>query len=410
MILTQGNGLSHSSGGQTVFYYVDVSTNPFTFQTMFTIPYSTNSFGYDPVDNYLYAFPGVNSDPTLAANTLLRVDANGNYDVIPVTAPGTAPGGGGYKGGTVDDNEIYYLSANTDDNALYYIDLKATGGYVTKRFAVGTTVNLPDIAWNPQDGKLYGVENSTASSSANLGKLVIITPTISGGVPTGATVAHVGKTNNSIYAFGAMYLGSNGVVYGSLNQGGFYQFNVSTGARVKISDSPSSSTNDGANCPLLPIRFGADISVTKTDNTTLLVPGQTYTYKIVVKNSGPFGAADIQVSDTLPAGIPAANVTYTAVAGGNATTTVTGANTGAINDMVSLEYNSTTDVGDSVVYTVILTVPDNYKSYVLTNYVSAMPNQDATIDWDLSNNEAWDTNKTPYIPINPHVRGWIIKQ
>lgn len=404
MILTQGDGTS-----KTAFIHINTSSNPFTFDTLFVVNYNLNSTAYNPLDNYMYAFP------TGTDTTMLRIDANGGIDVISTdvastVAPNNLPANDSYKGGTFDNKGNYFLApsagnnANSQDNAIFYINMSNPSTQYRLGLGSGNNVDLADIAWNPVDGKLYGIESSTyAPNSGNLGKLTVITLTYNAsGIPTAATMARVGSTS-SLYSFGAMYMGDNGAIYGSLNDGGFYQFNIDTGARTKISGSPSSTTNDGANCPLNAIAFGADIQITKTDNTTLLAPGTTHTYTITVSNPGPFGAEGIVVSDTLPAGIPAANVSYTAtvVNGPNsavATTTITGAKIGALNDTISLE------VGSSVTYTVKLTVPANYKSYVLTNYALATPSN-STIDPDTSNNEAQDTDRTPIIPVNPHVRG-----
>ncbi|MFT4224168.1 DUF6923 family protein [Dysgonomonas sp.] len=310
MILSQGNGTN-----ATVFYRVNTNNNPFTFDAMFTIPYNLNSTAYNPYDNYIYAFP------TGTTSTLLKIDLNGAYSVLTASVAGTAPNGGAYKGGTIDNNGIYYLAPNTSDQALFYIDLKAPNAsniYQAKRIPLASgNLNLPDIVWDKNSGKIYGVE----SYAGQEGKLDIISvnPTF-----TQATLNRIGKGDATNYQFGAMYLGSNGIIYGSLNGGGFYQFDIATGNKIKISGSPGSSTNDGANCPLAPITFGTDIKVTKTDNTDLLIPGNTTVYTIVVSNEGPFGAMNIQVSDPLPAGIPAENVSYTAIVTGSAITNVTG--------------------------------------------------------------------------------------
>jgi len=393
MILTQGNG-----SNLTTFYHIITSTNPFTFDQMFQINYNVNSTGYNPVDNYLYAFPtvGTSANPT----TMIRVDASGGVAVLSVSGTGYS---GGYKGGTFDDKNNFFLAPNTAATAIYYVNLNSTP-YTQHSLTLSASVNLPDLAWNPADGKLYGVDGTS-------GRLTIITPTYNAsGIPTSATVTFVGA-NSSLNAFGAMYLGSNGAVFGSLNGtaaagGAFYQFNIATGARTLISPAPYSSVNDGANCPTVPIAFGADIQITKTDNDSILVPGRTYTYIINVTNAGPFGAEGVVVTDTIPEGIPAANITYTAATvngpnGAVATTTITGTGTGMLRDTVSLE------VGSSVVYTVKLTVPAGYDRYFLENCASAVP-ANSTRDPDMSNNTTCDIDETPHIPVNPNVRVWML--
>jgi uncharacterized repeat protein (TIGR01451 family) len=50
------------------------------------------------------------------------------------------------------------------------------------------------------------------------------------------------------------------------------------------------------------VRAYADLSVTKTDQTDPVLLGQNLTYTITVTNGGPSNAADVHVTDTLPAG------------------------------------------------------------------------------------------------------------
>ena len=68
-----------------------------------------------------------------------------------------------------------------------------------------------------------------------------------------------------------------------------------------------------------------DVSVTKDDNTTTAVPGQSTTYQIVVKNtSGPSAASNVQVSDPLPTGVISATWSGNGHSG-----------TGALNDTIA---------------------------------------------------------------------------
>lgn len=47
----------------------------------------------------------------------------------------------------------------------------------------------------------------------------------------------------------------------------------------------------------------ADISVSKSDTSTIYTPGQTLTYNIVVTNDGPSSISGVSVSDVLPSGL-----------------------------------------------------------------------------------------------------------
>ncbi|MFP3682034.1 hypothetical protein SB725_33630, partial [Pseudomonas sp. SIMBA_041] len=73
--------------------------------------------------------------------------------------------------------------------------------------------------------------------------------------------------------YGAMYSSSTGELFGVNNAGGFYQFNLTTGQRVLISDAAASSGNDGAHCVTAPITFSTDLSITKTDGSNTFASG-----------------------------------------------------------------------------------------------------------------------------------------
>ncbi|AWM13994.1 hypothetical protein DI487_09085 [Flavobacterium sediminis] len=87
----------------------------------------------------------------------------------------------------------------------------------------------------------------------------------------------------------------------------------------------------------------ADIVVTNTDNNTVYVPGTTNTYTITVTNNGPDDAVNVQIENLIPAGITGFSWTGT------------NGSTGADVDLVdTIPY---LQVGQSVVYTVVLDVP-----------------------------------------------------
>ena len=181
-----------------------------------------------------------------------------------------------------------------------------------------------------------------------------------------------------------MFGSSTGEIFGADNTGGFYQFNLTNGQRVLISGAPASTANDGAHCVTSPITFSADLYITKTDGQTAYTSGKLTTYTVVAGNNGPFGVLNATVSDLVPSGIPSANVSYTAVVAGGATTNVVGTQTGAINDLVSLP------VGGTVTYTILVNIPSNFYGNLVNTATIISPAN--TNDSNPSNNSATDTN------------------
>ena len=121
----------------------------------------------------------------------------------------------------------------------------------------------------------------------------------------------------------------------------------------------------------------ADISVTKTDNVTAAIAGQTVTYDIVVANAGPSFAPNVMIADTFDTNT---TCTYTAVA----TAAVTGASDGSgdLNQMLSMPS------GSSVAYTAICTIDADFTG-TLSNTATV---SSYTLDPVPGNNSATDAD------------------
>lgn len=71
------------------------------------------------------------------------------------------------------------------------------------------------------------------------------------------------------------------------------------------------SPNNTSSTTTAVARAGADVGVVKTANTDQVVPGAPATFTIVVTNNGPGPAADVVVTDQLPAGVTLIGATAT---------------------------------------------------------------------------------------------------
>lgn len=340
-----------------ILYNVNTATNPFAYPAIGTASVNYNAIGVNPLDGRLYGMQVQNSNNVVVINTDGTSINLGPVAGLPALT---------FNSGEIDNLGNYYVKANTDNSQLYKIDLNTMTATLINLTA---SVNLPDIAFRTTNLLLYGV-NSTN------GQLVSINP-------SSGLVTAIGITPGAVN-FGAMFGSSTGEMYGVDNAGGFYQFNLTTGQRVLISNAPASSANDGAHCVTAPITFSADLAVTKTDGTNTYSAGTNTTYTIVVSNNGPFGVLGATVSDPVPSGIPSANVSYTTVVAGGATTSVTGTQTGAINDIVNLP------VGGTVTYTVVVSIPFSFSGN-LVNTVTVTPPSNIT-ETTPANNTATDTD------------------
>ncbi|MCA9213298.1 MAG: DUF11 domain-containing protein [Planctomycetales bacterium] len=96
------------------------------------------------------------------------------------------------------------------------------------------------------------------------------------------------------------------------------------------------------------IQQSADLSVSQTNNTDLLIPGEPVTYTIVVQNNGTENVAGVLITDTFPAELE--DVTYTSEVTSGTVEGNTTDGAGDINDAVSMSG------GASITYTVMATV------------------------------------------------------
>ena len=127
----------------------------------------------------------------------------------------------------------------------------------------------------------------------------------------------------------------------------------------------------------------ADLSITKTDGVTSVVPGTSTTYTIMVRNQGPSTVSGANVSDPLPAGVITATWTATASSGGGVVTGPS-SGTGALATTVNLP------AGASVTFTFTVLVSPSATD-TLNNTATVSPPAGVT-DPDPTNNSATDTD------------------
>lgn len=144
-----------------------------------------------------------------------------------------------------------------------------------------------------------------------------------------------------------------------------------------------------------------DAEVTKTDFADKYFAGATTIYTIVAKNHGPSDVVDGDISDPLPTGISAGDVTWTATPFGGATSTVNSAMNGALTDQMNIP------VGDSIVYTVNIVVPPNFVGD-LENTVTITVDNDTFPDNDVATDiDTKDCNFEATGTIDSRKAGWV---
>jgi uncharacterized repeat protein (TIGR01451 family)/fimbrial isopeptide formation D2 family protein len=146
---------------------------------------------------------------------------------------------------------------------------------------------------------------------------------------------------------------------------------VAGGAQVNQSNDTASDT--------VSVSSSSDLSIAKTDNASVAVPGTNVVYTITVNNAGPSDATGVGVLDALPSTL--SNATWKCTTAANSSC---GTGTGNINQSLNLAANS------SVVFTLTANLSSTANSN-LVNIASLVVPIDVT-DPDLSNNTATDTD------------------
>ncbi|SOD54054.1 DUF11 domain-containing protein [Pseudoxanthomonas wuyuanensis] len=351
----------------TQVFRADTSSNPFTYPAIGPASSLTyNAVGYDPASNYLY---GTYWDTAAGNYRLLRIASNGAVqDLGAISGGGINVDGAGIASGEIGTDGYYYVKRNPATTQMWRVNLSTRAATL---ITLSQAIASADLAWH--NGLLYAHAQDT-------GLLHSINPT------TGA-VTTVGAAGVVTGSFGSMFGASNGV-FGSRNEGGFYQFNLTTGVATLISDSPPSGNNDGAKCATSPLDLPADLAITKTDNSSTYTPGNNVVYTIEVSNNGPFGAQNVQVVDALPTGITTASWTCATTSSGGVCGAASGS--GAINTTANLP------AGASVTYTLTLFVPSTFSGNLVNTATVTAPA--GTIDPDTSNNSASDTDSQFPLP------------
>ncbi|MCP4322777.1 MAG: LruC domain-containing protein [Psychromonas sp.] len=231
-----------------------------------------NGVGFDEFDRYLYGFNTTH---------LNVVRMGGDFQVETLNVSGL-PENTSFFVGDVTNHQYYLYRKGV---GLYKIDLSLLDSDVTTPLSAQlissqSPVNLTDMAFHPNDGKLYGVDNKT-------GKLYQIDPT------TGSTT-EVGDTGET-GTFGAMYFDVNGYFYLSRNQDGkIYRIDLSAlttssseadltsldVSAVHFADGPISTQNDGARCASAPL-------IDEDTPSTIDFGDAPATYKTLLADNGP---------------------------------------------------------------------------------------------------------------------------
>jgi uncharacterized repeat protein (TIGR01451 family) len=211
-------------------------------------------------NRYLVLAGGYAGDLT-ASNYVLMYDAvNNSWAFQPTTMPHQFYGANGY----VDSAGNFWIVSGR----LY------EGGFICSRY---TTRLIECVACTPVSGADFTVN----PPSPAVGIPTVFTATVTSGSPA-TTYA---------WDFGDGSTGSGETITHTFTTADIYLVTL------------TATTCDGANSSTAThtvVLYAADLSVTKEVSDDSVLPGETFTYTIVVSNAGPADATNVILTDTLP--------------------------------------------------------------------------------------------------------------
>ncbi|KIN05473.1 hypothetical protein OIDMADRAFT_141232 [Oidiodendron maius Zn] len=218
------------------FYRVDLTTGATTkVKAGLGDNSAINAIGYNTLDNFIYGFQA-------STSTIIRIAADGTSSTV-VGADSPPPSS---NVGDVDSNGMYWVSAAGE--SWSQIDLfpgSATyGKTISKGTATPLGLQIADWVYIPITGEyLYSVGTNSTSGGISMIRFSMASK-------EWEKVANY-PTLKSVSTLGAQYGMNNGTLWASDNNSGdIWQFPIDGTSPFKVSQGPSSGSNDGARCVL----------------------------------------------------------------------------------------------------------------------------------------------------------------
>ena len=281
-----------SQGSPTQLYAEEFGSGSIAFNAVGTTNGTTyNAISVNPVDGYIYA---VETSPNVGH--LLRINPT---DATMEDLGATSPALGGFVAGSFDSTGAHYYVSSSNSTTLSDVDV-STGTVTT--IALSGQSGLAD--YTVVGGYLWGFKSSAP---------VRIDPA------TGTVTTFAALSGMATGTYGAAFTLGNGDGEFGNNSGGVTQVHIAdpgsanpTFTIVATSASNSASTNDGAAC----VSPATHLSVT-ADAPTTIAPNGTATWTVTITNDGPATSSGFTLTDVLPTGYTAGDMSAGCAATGS---------------------------------------------------------------------------------------------
>ncbi|RJX67473.1 LruC domain-containing protein [Vibrio sinensis] len=228
--------LIQNPSGKPIAYGVDIDVGSYSTLSWEVGPSKINGVGFSKHDDYIYGWD-------YGAKSLTRIGSDFVSNPLSVSNLGIAPTSFYVGDVSVDDNAWFGYRINY---GLFRIDLTTLAMTQIATSATIGKIKILDMAFHPDDGFIYSVDNSGYLQKIN--------------AQTGTSERLNQVLNSSTLghslAFGAQYFDVDGYLYAS-NNGNGHIFRITIDGNSSSAEffayGPSSNSNDGARCALAPV-------------------------------------------------------------------------------------------------------------------------------------------------------------
>lgn len=265
---------------ETQLYFVDPkSESDLSFVELGPKALTYNGFGYNRVDNFIYAMRRID-------NHIMRIAADGTtIDIGHSSLPEANGGNDFYYAADCDSEGNFIVAYPTGTKLLLYtIDVLHGSPKMLDSISITSSASIADIAFHPTNGKLYSIDNTSYQPIVIDKKTGIIEP-------CGSSLT---ISPNSITNANALFFDSYGKLYGvDPTKMALGKIDINTGeSSIVSSNGKFLNFADGCSCPY-------SIEMEKTTDSKTYFSGDTIIYTFTIQNSTNNDYSKIVFSDTM---------------------------------------------------------------------------------------------------------------